>query len=272
MSNNFGLTTFESDGKLGQLDNSLKAVSNGDTSLGIVARNGVVIATEKKPHSPLVDEEEWNKIFPIASHLGFTYSGIGADASLLARRARKQSEVYRLQHDELIPITQASKKLGEVTQDFTQRGGVRPFGVALLVAGWDKHFGCQLYQVDPSGAWWAWKASAIGKNYVNAKQFLEKRYQPNMELEDAIHVALLTLKEGFDGDVTSKNIQVGVVREIKGMIDESKLHNEDVENNNLEKSDVKHPSRPIQPPSLYSKYEFVILSPRELQDYLDQIA
>jgi len=272
MSNNFGLTTFESDGKLGQLDNALKAISNGDTSLGIVAKNGVVIATEKKAHSPLVDDDDWKKLFTVSSHIGFAYSGIGADAALLSRRARKQAEIYRLQHDELIPVTQASKKLGEVTQDFTQRGGVRPFGVALLIAGWDKHAGCQLYQVDPSGAWWAWKASAIGKNYINAKQFLEKRYQPNMELEDAIHVALLTLKEGFDGDVTNKNIEVGIVREIKGVPDESIIHKKDEENKNLENSNVTHPNRPIQPPSLHTKYEFVILTPRELQDYLDQIA
>lgn len=53
--------------------------------------------------------------------------------------------------------------------------GVRPFGVSLLVAGWDISSGPTLYQVDPSGSYWAWKASAIGKNMVNAKTFLEKR-------------------------------------------------------------------------------------------------
>lgn len=53
--------------------------------------------------------------------------------------------------------------------------GVRPYGVSLLVAGWDRHRGPSLYQVDPSGSFWAWKASAIGKNMINAKTFLEKR-------------------------------------------------------------------------------------------------
>lgn len=61
-------------------------------------------------------------------------------------------------------------------QEATQSGGVRPFGVSLLVSGWDKDAGVALYQVDPSGSYWAWKASAIGKNMVNAKTFLEKRY------------------------------------------------------------------------------------------------
>ena len=68
-------------------------------------------------------------------------------------------------------------------------------------------------QVDPSGSYWAWKASAIGKNMVNAKTFLEKRYDPEIELEDAIHTALLTLKEGFDGKMSDENIELGIVNE-----------------------------------------------------------
>jgi len=87
---------------------------------------------------------------------------------------------------------------------------VRPFGVSLLVAGFDDA-GPQLYQVDPSGAYFAWKASAIGKNTTNAKTFLEKRYSDDMELEDAVHTALLTLKEGFEGQISGENVEVAVV-------------------------------------------------------------
>lgn len=94
----------------------------------------------------------------------------------------------------------------------TESGGVRPFGVSLLVAGCDEN-GPQLYQVDPSGSYFAWKASAIGKNMANAKTFLEKRYSEDMELEDAIHTALLTLKEGFEGELKGNNIEVAVVGE-----------------------------------------------------------
>jgi 20S proteasome alpha/beta subunit len=53
--------------------------------------------------------------------------------------------------------------------------GVRPFGVSLLMAGYDEDDGPALYQVDPSGSYFAWKATAIGKNMVNGKTFLEKR-------------------------------------------------------------------------------------------------
>jgi 20S proteasome subunit alpha 2 len=91
-----------------------------------------------------------------------------------------------------------------------ESGGVRPFGVSLLMAGFDDH-GPQLYQIDPSGSYFAWKASAIGKNMTNARAFLEKRYSEEVGLEDAIHTALLTLKEGFEGQVSGSNIEVGII-------------------------------------------------------------
>eukprot|EP01067_Filipodium_phascolosomae_P001124 Filipodium_phascolosomae@DN1788_c0_g1_i4.p1 len=102
--------------------------------------------------------------------------------------------------------------MGIIMQEFTQSGGVRPFGVSLLVAGYDED-GPQLYQVDPSGTYFAWKASAIGKNMINGKSFLEKRYSDGMELEDVVHTALLTLKEGFEGAMNETNVEIGMVGE-----------------------------------------------------------
>jgi len=82
--------------------------------------------------------------------------------------------------------------------------------VSLLVAGFDEDRPL-LYQVDPSGSYFAWKASAIGKNMVSGKTFLEKRYNDDMELEDAVHTAILTLKEGFEGLMTEHNIEIGII-------------------------------------------------------------
>ena len=89
--------------------------------------------------------------------------------------------------------------------------GVHPFGVSLLVAGFDSTRGPSLYQVDPSGSYFMWKASAIGKNMTNAKTFLEKRYSDDISLEDAVHTAILTLKEGFEGQLTEKTVEIGIV-------------------------------------------------------------
>lgn len=210
----FSLTTFSPSGKLVQIEYALNAVAAGSTSLGIRAKNGVVIATEKKPPTILIDETSLNKICMLTDSIGAVYSGMGPDFRVLIAKGRKAAQAYfRVYHEE-IPVLQLVRELAMVMQEFTQSGGVRPFGISLLLAGFD-HSGPHLYQIDPSGSFMAWKANAIGKNFVNAKSFLEKRFNDEMELEDAIHTALLTLKEGFDGLVDENNIEIGIVGDDK---------------------------------------------------------
>ncbi len=155
-------------------------------------------------------EESVEKVCMIAPGLGMVYAGMGPDSRVLVKKARKTAAEYYRTYGEVIPTGQLVRSVAMVMQEFTQSGGVRPFGVSLLVVGIDDE-GAHLYQIDPSGSFFAWKASAIGKNMVNAKTFLEKRYADDMELEDAIHTAILTLKEGFEGQVTEHNIEIGVV-------------------------------------------------------------
>ncbi|CAI6004742.1 unnamed protein product, partial [Closterium sp. NIES-65] len=206
----FSLTTFSPSGKLVQIEYALNAVAAGATSLGIKATNGVVIATEKKLPTELIDETSVKKIQLLTDNSGVVYSGIGPDSRVLVRKSRKSAQSYYSVYKEGIPVSQLVRETAAVMQEFTQSGGVRPFGVSLLMAGYDSQ-GPHLYQVDPSGSYFAWKASAIGKNMTNAKTFLEKRYTEDMELEDAIHTAILTLKEGFEGQIAGDNIEIGIV-------------------------------------------------------------
>ncbi len=117
----------------------------------------------------------------MTDRIGLVYSGMGPDYRLLVRRARKMAADYQLMYAESIPTAQLVQRLAVVMQEYTQSGGVRPFGVSLLIAGWDDDRGSKLggkpylFQCDPSGAYFAWKATAMGKNYVNGKTFLEKR-------------------------------------------------------------------------------------------------
>ncbi|XP_047136375.1 proteasome subunit alpha type-2 isoform X1 [Hydra vulgaris] len=205
----FSLTTFSPSGKLVQIEYALAAVSAGGPSVGIKAVNGVVIAAEKKQKSILFDEKTISKIEMVTNHIGIVYSGMGPDFRLLVSEARRISVNYKLQYGEPIPTTQLVQKVANVMQEYTQSGGVRPFGVSLLICGWDDDVP-SLYQCDPSGAYFGWKATAVGKNFVNGKTFLEKRYNEMMELEDAVHTAILTLKEGFEGQMTEDNIEVGI--------------------------------------------------------------
>ena len=120
---------------------------------------------------------------------------MGPDARVLLDKARKLVQEYKKVYLEEPSVATLVKELAGIMQEYTQSGytfgffnmlivkvsfelmhsGVRPFGVSLLIAGFDKVTGPALYQVDPSGSFFAWKATAIGKDMINAKTFLEKR-------------------------------------------------------------------------------------------------
>ncbi|KAG0369795.1 Proteasome subunit alpha type-2 [Mortierella sp. AD032] len=239
----FSLTTFSPSGKLVQIEYALSAVNSGVTSIGIKATNGIVIATEKKAVSTLIDDSSLEKVAIICSNIGMVYSGMGPDYRVLLNKARKAAQAYKRVYMEEPPTAILVKEIASVMQEFTQSGGVRPFGVSLLIAGFDEK-GPMLYQVDPSGSYWPWKATAIGKNMVNAKTFLEKRYNEDIELEDAIHTAILTLKEGFEGQMTENTIEIGIITGAVSTKDDGAV---------------------ILP-------EFRKLSPSEVKDYLANIA
>lgn len=214
---NFSLTTFTSSGKLGQLEHSLAAVNRGSLSIGIKATNGVVLVSEKKVAGYLVQGESVEKIFRISPSIGCTYAGLGPDTRQLVKLARKAAETYYLTYDEYPQAKVLVTDVASTIQDYTQSGGVRPFGVSLLVAGLDSNRQPQLFQVDPSGMFFAWRATAIGKNMQLAKSFLEKRCKEVPELEDAIHTALLALKDSFDGQMNETNVEIGVLNAATGL-------------------------------------------------------
>lgn len=237
----FSLTTFSPSGKLVQIEYALNAVNQGVTALGIKATNGIVLATEKKSSSPLIDPPSLSKVSLITPNIGMVYSGMGPDYRVLVDKARKVSHSgYKRVYNEYPPTRILVQDVARVMQEATQSGGVRPYGVSLLIAGWDEGIepedgdvpvegaeaetkkptgktggilkgGPMLYQVDPSGSYFPWKATAIGKSATSAKTFLEKRYTEGLELEDAVHIALLTLKETIEGEMNGETVEIGII-------------------------------------------------------------
>lgn len=136
-------------GKLVQIEYALAAVASGAPSVGIKAMNGVVLATEKKQKSIIAEEHSIFKVEQVADHIGMIYSGMGPDYRLLVKRARKIAQQYFLIYNEPIPTTQLVQRVAQIMQEYTQSGGVRPFGVSLLIAGWDNERP-YLFQCDPS--------------------------------------------------------------------------------------------------------------------------
>ena len=198
----FSLTTFSPQGKLIQIDYAMQAVNQGMTALGINTKDGLCLATEKNVNV-LQESSTIQKIQQIDEHMGIVHAGLIADAKLLYTKARKFCQQYRVTYKMPMPVNQLAKRLAEIMQEYTQTTGVRPFGCSLLLAGTD-YLGTHLFQIDPSGLYISWKAAAIGKGKHNAKAYLEKRYNADMEVEDAVHTSILTLKEGYADEGAEK--------------------------------------------------------------------
>ena len=156
-----------------QIEYALNAVKQGVTTIGIKCDNGVILATERKSNSSLIKNDTNTKVEYITPNIGMTYSGMGPDFRVLVDKARKLAQVnYKRIYNEYPPVKIMVQEIAKVMQESTQLGGIRPFGVSLLVGGYDEYNETfQLYQVDPSGSYFPWKATAIGKTSNLAKTF-----------------------------------------------------------------------------------------------------
>ena len=172
----FSTTTFGESGELTQVRHALTAVGNGETTIGIRAKNGIVIAAEKKLPTILIDETSIHKVDNLCDYMGVTYSGIGPDFNTVLMKSRKDVQKYHAKYMDKITPFMVCKNVAELFQEYTQSGGVRPFGIGMIVGGWDEKTGPQIFQIEASGAFYCWKATALGKGADTAKGFLEKRY------------------------------------------------------------------------------------------------
>lgn len=136
------------------------------------------MASERRITSGLLAPSKTSeKTYPIAKHIACNVAGMTADANILIEQARMQAGRYHYTYQERIPVEQLVEHVCNKKQHYTQIGGLRPFGVAFLFAGYDDHYGFQLYQSDPSGNYSGWKATVIGANNQAGKSILKSDYR-----------------------------------------------------------------------------------------------
>uniref|UniRef100_A0A7J3ZLD5 Proteasome subunit alpha n=1 Tax=Fervidicoccus fontis TaxID=683846 RepID=A0A7J3ZLD5_9CREN len=204
------LTIFSPDGKLYQVEYAFQAVRQGWSTLGIKIKNGVVLAAEKALFKELVDIRDLEKVMPIDAHIGVTFAGFGSDGRVLIEYARAIAVRHRLTFGEPIPIELLTKSISDVKQAYTQHGGVRPFGVSLIIAGVDAT-GPRLFKTDPAGQYFSYKATAIGRGEQRIEELLEKKYREDLSLEEAILLAIEALKSSSSERLAARNIDIAVV-------------------------------------------------------------
>lgn len=201
------ITVFSPDGRLFQVEYALETVKRGSTVLGIVCPEGVVLAAEERAGSRLQDPVFTWKIFQIDEHIAAAISGLSSDARVLIDQARVYAQSNRLMYDEPIDVEVLSKRIGDIKQLYTQHAGVRPFGVSMIFGGVDK-LGCKLFQTDPSGSYWGYKAVSVGAGSDTVREILESNYVDNLSLEQAVTLAVECLSKVIEGKLDPQKIRV----------------------------------------------------------------
>jgi proteasome alpha subunit len=206
------ITVFSPDGRLFQVEYAREAVKRGTTTVGLKFKDGVVLIVDKRIASRLMEPKSIEKIFKIDHHIGCATSGLVADARILVDQARVIAQVNKITYDENMGVEELVKRICDYKQNYTQYGGVRPFGTALLVAGVDE-LGEHLFETDPSGALVSYKAGSIGAGRNVVMEVFEEQYAEGMAMVDAVELGLKALKKATEEEkLNPKAVEIGIVR------------------------------------------------------------
>ena len=204
------ITVFSPDGRLFQVEYAREAVKRGTTTVGLKFKDGVVLIVDKRISSRLVEPASIEKIFQIDDHIGCATSGLVADARVLIDRARLDAQINEITYNEKIQVRTLVTRICDFKQTYTQYGGVRPFGTALLIGGHDET-GARLFSTDPSGALMEYKASSEGTGRNGAMEYFEKHYKEDIPMNEAIDMGIKSLHKGTEGKLNPDATEIGVV-------------------------------------------------------------
>lgn len=208
-----GVNTFSPEGRLFQVEYAIEAIKLGSTAIGICTKEGCVLAVEKRITSTLMEPTTVEKIVEIDRHIACAVSGLMADSRTMIDRARIECQNHWFVYDERMPIESCAQAVSNLAilfgdWDDNQPPMSRPFGVAILFAGIDDDKGPQLFHMDPSGTFVEYNAKAIGSGCEGAQQNLQEKYNTLISLDEAIVLALETLRQVMEEKMNATNVEV----------------------------------------------------------------
>ena len=181
--------------------NEQENIKTGTTTLGMVCKDGVVMATEHRATmGTLIAHTDTQKLFRIDDHIGLTTAGLVGDAQSLARYITAEAELYRLKRDQPMTIKAAST----LTANILSGNRYFPFWVQLLLGGWDREGG-HIYSLDAAGGSIPDKFCATGSGSPYAYGVLEDNYNDNVTTAQGIDIAIKALNAAMRRDSASGN-------------------------------------------------------------------
>ena len=221
----------------------MEAINHAGTAIGVLAEDGIVLAAETKVTSKILEQDtSAEKMYVLNDNILCAVAGMTADAGILINYMREEAQRYLSVYNQDIPIETLVRRVCNVKQGYTQHGGLRPFGVSFIFAGYDDRYGFQIYTSNPSGNYSGWKATSIGANNTSAETLLKQDYKDGINLEGAKKLALKVLSKTTDSSkLTSEKVEFATVQlrkeqpslriwkpaEIEKLLEESGVQDED---------------------------------------------
>ncbi|MEM3523081.1 MAG: archaeal proteasome endopeptidase complex subunit alpha [Thermoproteota archaeon] len=202
---------FSPDGRILQVDYAMVMVNNSPTAWGIQVEEGIVLAGLEKRIDMLQDRTFSQKLFQIDEHIATVVAGFNSDARLLVEYARNEAQINRLLYDEPIDVEFLVRRLSNTVQSYTQHAGMRPFGISMLIGGVDM-VGASLYQLDPTGIYFKYFASAIGVGREDILKYFRDNYSISASLDEAITLGIRGSVEVLKDEVAPDRLRIGVIR------------------------------------------------------------
>ena len=205
------ITMFSPDGRLLQVEYAKKTVRQGSTAIGMVCQDGVLLVADKRVVDSLVIPESVEKIWQVDSHIAASASGILSDARVLIDRAQLRAQQNRVTYDSEIDTLSIVKDICDLKQVCTQSGGLRPFGVSVLIAGIDDNQP-KVFETDPIGIYFQYKATAIGEGEVEVDEILHNEWKPEITIEDALKLSLKALKRVLGENFNVERVDAAYIK------------------------------------------------------------
>ncbi|CCC69812.1 hypothetical protein NCAS_0D02310 [Naumovozyma castellii] len=206
--------TFSPTGRLFQVEYALEAIKQGSVTVGLRSSKYAVLVALKRNADELSSFQK--KIIKCDEHLGLALAGLAPDARVLSNYLRQQCNYSDMVFNRKLSVEKAGHLLCDKAQKNTQSYGGRPYGVGLLIVGYDKS-GPHLLEFQPSGNTLELYGSAIGARSQGAKTYLERVLDKFVEIEDAeelIKTGVEALKQSLkDETLSTDNLSIAIVGE-----------------------------------------------------------
>eukprot|EP00049_Salpingoeca_infusionum_P016974 m.351355 g.351355 ORF g.351355 m.351355 type:complete len:255 (+) comp16232_c0_seq1:383-1147(+) len=208
------VVTWSPQGRIFQIEYAMEAVKQGSATVGLKNKTHAVIVALKRAPSQLSSHQK--KVFELDDHVCMSISGLASDARSLGRFMRSECMNSKWAFDEPLPVSRLVGAIGDKLQRCTQFWSRRPFGVGMLIAGYDVS-GPHIYQVEPSANYYDCKSMAIGARSQSARTYLERNMDAiaTSSREELVKHGLLAIRESLPGDkeLTAAKITIAIVGE-----------------------------------------------------------